>query len=270
MYTVKDFLHFVYPLVWQNGVTRLLWWDDLYFMINQAVAEIYNFQPEKADHRFHWSWTHRKDVFRMSQEKAGMWVCFTRWPVRMIDEFWTSKRNDVYKLQIDKCYCDMNLPEAYIKSCDCCDCCELPCEPLELTQIRPQANLCPWTYQIAWSFVDGMWWLDWRILRVNAKECIDTLRVTYYCWPLKVSKPDDQIPLPDSFMHIAAKIIAANVMPMNWESRQQDDLQYYSTVRRELECLVKQDPEFPKFVNMKLDTNRVQRTVHPNDLHYNF
>lgn len=273
MYVVKDFLHFLYPLIWQNWVTRLAWSDDLYFLTNQAINEIYNFQPEKADHRFHWSWTHRKDLFHMSADKKWMWVCFTRRPVRMVDEFWTSKRNDVYDLQEDKCYCDMNLPEDtwIIKSCACeCDC-FAPCESLELKQIRPHANLCPWTFQIAWWFTKWMWWLDWQIVRVNTWINQDIwLWMTYYCWPTKVSKPDDQVPIPDSFMHLAAKIIAANCMPMTWEQREQDDLQYYSTFRREMECLVKQDPEFPKFVETKSNPNYVNKTVNPKNLSYSF
>lgn len=273
MYVVKDFLHFLYPLIWQNWVTRLAWSDDLYFLTNQAINEIYNFQPEKADHRFHWSWTHRKDLFHMSADKKWMWVCFTRRPVRMVDEFWTSKRNDVYDLQEDKCYCDMNLPEDtwIIKSCACeCDC-FAPCESLELKQIRPHANLCPWTFQIAWWFTKWMWWLDWQIVRVNTWINQDIwLWMTYYCWPTKVSKPNDQVPIPDSFMHLAAKIIAANCMPMTWEQREQDDLQYYSTFRREMECLVKQDPEFPKFVETKSNPNYVNKTVNPKNLSYSF
>lgn len=273
MYVVKDFLHFLYPLIWQNWVTRLAWSDDLYFLTNQAINEIYNFQPEKADHRFHWSWTHRKDLFHMSADKKWMWVCFTRRPVRMVDEFWTSKRNDVYDLQEDKCYCDMNLPEDtwIIKSCACeCDC-FVPCESIELKQIRPHANLCPWTFQIAWWFTKWMWWLDWQIVRVNTWINQDIwLWMTYYCWPTKVSKPDDQVPIPDSFMHLAAKIIAANCMPMTWEQREQDDLQYYSTFRREMECLVKQDPEFPKFVETKSNPNYVNKTVNPKNLSYSF
>lgn len=273
MYVVKDFLHFLYPLIWQNWVTRLAWSDDLYFLTNQAINEIYNFQPERADHRFHWSWTHRKDLFHMSEDKKWMWVCFTRRPVRMVDEFWTSKRNDVYDLQEDKCYCDMNLPEDtwIIKSCACdCDC-FAPCEPIELKQIRPHANLCPWTFQIAWWFTKWMWWLDWQIVRVNTWLNQDVwLWMTYYCWPTKVSKPNDQVPIPDSFMHLAAKIIAANCMPMTWEQREQDDLQYYSTFRREMECLVKQDPEFPKFVETKSNSNYVNKTVNPKNLSYSF
>lgn len=272
MYTVKQFLHFLYPLVWQNWVTRLIGNWDLYYLVNQAINEIYNFQPEKADHMFHRSWTHRKDLFHMSEDKKGMWVCFTRRPVRMIDEFWTSKWNDVYNLQEDKCYCDMNLPDTWIiKSC-ACDCeCRAPCEPLDLKKIRPQANLCPWTYQIAWWFTKWMWWLDWQIVRVNTWLNKDFwLWLTYYCWPLKVTKETDQMPIPDSFMHIAAKIIAANCMPMSWETREQDDLQYYSTVRRELECLVKQDPEFPAKVEFKANPNLKQAKVRPEDLWYNF
>jgi len=74
------------------------------------------------------------------------------------------------------------------------------------------------------------------------------------------------MPIPDSFMHIAAKIIAANCMPMSGETREQDDLQYYSTVRRELECLVKQDPEFPAKVDFKANPNLRQGRVNPNDL----
>ena len=116
-----------------------------------------------------------------------------------------------------------------------------------------------------------MWWLDWQIVRVNTGIQNDFwLRMTYYCWPTKVSKPDDQVPIPDSFMHLAAKIIAANCMPMTWEQREQDDLQYYSTFRREMECLVKQDPEFPKFVEMKANPNYTNKTVSPRNLSYSF
>jgi hypothetical protein len=43
-------------------------------------------------------------------------------------------------------------------------------------------------------------------------------------------------------------------------------LQYYSTVRRELECLVKQDPEFPARVEFKANPNLKQAKVRPEDL----
>lgn len=249
-YTVKDAFHFSYTLLWAHWLSRLVGPHNFMYLINQAVAMIYNYWW------YMWSWTHRKDLFNMN--KQSQWVLLSRWPVREIDKFRTWDWTDVDKYDPDACEwaCNMNLPDKIIKPCCECNCIK-PCKPLDLQQILPQNQLCAWQYQISWSPVFGMWWMDWRIVKVDLwDKDPELLRMTYFCWPLKLETFDDIVPLPDSFMHIVWWIIAALVVPPRWAARSQEDLNYYSLYRKELDSLKAADNMYPKKVELAEPINQ--------------
>lgn len=237
-YTVKDVYNFVYPMIWQHWASRLIWPNNFIYLINLAINMVYNYEGYIR------SFMHRLDLFNMNEKWQG--ALLSRWPVRKIDRFRTSWRRDVDKIVEDPCICDMNLPDKVIPPCCACEC-PLPCTPLDLAQIQPHNKLCPWTYQISGSFYAGMWGFDGRIVKVDVwNTTVNDLRMSYFCGPVKMEKFSDVVPLPDSFMHILAWIIAGTVVPLAWISRQQEDLNYYSLYRKELDYLRKADNMVPK------------------------
>ena len=243
MYTVKQFYQMVYPILNQHGVSYAVWPNNLIHLVNMGLNMIYNYEW------MHWSWEHRKDLFNMNER--SQWALLSRRPVRKIDKFWWGNWKDVDKVWLDKCYCNLNLPDKEIIS-PCCECnCTVPCEPLDLKQILPQNKLCAYQYQISWSFIAWMWWLDWRIVKVDLWDLhIDDLWMSYFCWPVKMEKFSDIIPLPDSFIQVLVWIVWATVIPQQWIARQQEDLTYYSLYRKELDYLRKQDTIVPETVEI--------------------
>lgn len=64
-----------------------------------------------------------------------------------------------------------------------------------------------------------------------------------------MEKRSDIVPVPDSYVHILAWIIAATVVPMYGVSRQQEDLTYFSLYRKELDYLRKHDTIVPEQIS---------------------
>ena len=242
MYTVRDAFKFCYPLIWQAWASYAVWPNQFLYLMNHAINMIYNYEG------MHWTRQHRKDLFNMNWQSQG--ALLSRRPVRKIDKFRTAWWKDIDKIWLDSCYCNMNLPDKVIWAC--CECsCPLPCKPLDLMEILPQNNLCANSYQISWSYVPGMWGLDWRIVKVDTGNTpINDLRMTYFCGPIKMEKFDDIVPLPDSFMHVLWWIIAALVIPMTGAWRQQEDLSYYKLYRNELDYLRKHDTIVPESIDV--------------------
>lgn len=233
MYTVKQLFSMAYPLIGQHGASYAVWSNQFIHLVNMAVAMIYDYEG------MHWSRQHRKDLFNMNEQ--SQWALFSRRPVRKIDKFWYWNWKDVDKVWLDPCYCNMNLPEKTIKPCCDCNCVE-ECQPLDLKEILPQNKLCAFEYQISWSPIAWMGWMDWRIIKVDLWNLApNDLWVTYFCWPVKLEKFDDIVPLPDTYMQVAVWIIAALVLPMYGIARQQEDITYYSLYRKELDYLRKHD-----------------------------
>lgn len=243
MYTVKQFLTLVYPILGQHGISYAAWANSIIWVVNMGIDMIYNYEG------MHWSWQHRKDLFNMNDRQQG--ALLSRWPVRKIDKFWWGRWTDVDKVGLDQCYCDMNLPEKDVIR-PCCECnCETPCTPLELKQILPQNKLCAWQYQISGSFIAWMWWLDWRIVKVDLwNQTVSDLWMSYFCWPIKMEKFSDIIPLPDSFIQVLAWIVWAFFIPQQGIARQQDDLSLYSLYRKELDYLRKHDTIVPETIEL--------------------
>lgn len=239
MYNVKQFCTLVYPIVNQHGVSYAVGPNSIIGLVNMWINMIYNYEW------MHWSWQHRKDLFKMNEKSQG--ALLSRWPIRKIDKFWWGNWKDVDKIWTDACFCNLNLPDKDIIPA-CCECnCTQPCRPLNLKQILPQNKLCANQYQISGSYIAGMWGLDWRIVKVDLwEEIVDDLWMTYYCWPVKVEKFTDIIPLPDSFIQVLAWIVWASVVPQQGIARQQEDLTYYSLYRKELDYLRKHDTIVPE------------------------
>lgn len=233
MYTVKQLMSMTRPLINQHGASYAVWPNNFIHLVNMAVSMIYDYEG------MHRSRQHRKDLFNMNKEHQ--WALFSRWPVRKIDKFRWGNWKDVDKVGIDNCFCNMNLPDKVIPACCNCNCTH-ECQPIDLQEILPQNQLCGMQYQISWSAIAWMWGMDWRIIKVDLWNLeVDDLRVTYFCWPVKLEKFDDIVPLPDTYMQVAVWIIAALVLPMYGVARQQEDLTYYSLYRKELDYLRKHD-----------------------------
>lgn len=243
MYTVKQFFQLVYPIINQHGVSYAVGPNSFIALVNLGLNMIYNYEW------MHWSRQHRKDLFNMND--AQQWALLSRWPIRKIDKFWWGDWKDVDKVWLDKCYCNLNLPDKNIIK-PCCECnCTLPCKPLELNEILPQNKLCANQYQISWSFIAWMWWFDWRIVKVDLwNQQVSDLWMSYFCGPVKMEKFSDIIPLPDSFIHVLSWIVWASVIPQQGIARQQEDLTYYSLYRKELDYLRKHDTIAPETVEL--------------------
>ena len=239
MYTVKQFMQLVYPIINQHGISYAVWPNNIIGLVNMWINMIYNYEW------MHWSWQHRKDLFNMNE--MSQWALLSRWPVRKIDKFWWGNWKDVDKVWIEPCFCNLNLPDKNIIK-PCCECnCIAPCKPLDLQQVLPQNKLCANQYQISWSFIWGMGWLDWRIVKVDLWNLVvDDLWMSYFCGPSKVEKFSDIIPLPDSFIQCLVWIVWASCIPQQGIARQQDDLSLYSLYRKELDYLRKQDTIAPE------------------------
>lgn len=146
-FKVKELLDTTYVLLGQHGASYAVGPNNFIHLVNQAVSMVYNYEG------MHWSWQHRKDLFNMNGQSQG--ALFARRPVRKIDKFWAGNWVDVDKVGIDKCFCNMNLPENVIPAC--CECnCVIPCEPLPLKEILPQNQLCAGQYQISGGAIAGM------------------------------------------------------------------------------------------------------------------
>lgn len=158
MFSVKELLDSTYVLLGQHGASYAVGPKNFIHLVNQAVSMVYNYEG------MHWSWQHRKDLFNMNGKSQG--ALFARWPVRKVDKFWAGNWTDVDKVGIDKCFCNMNLPDNVIPACGECQC-TVPCQPLNLTQILPQNQLCAGQYQISGGAVAGMGGFDQRIIKVD-------------------------------------------------------------------------------------------------------
>lgn len=251
-YTVKEALNFVYPHIWQNGASRLINTNQIMFAMNHALNMIYNYEW------YIWSWTQRKDAFAMNWTVGSL---LSRWPVRKVDKFWTTKFTDVDRISEDPCVCPIDPPADLVKPCCECSCkATAQCKPLILDQILPQNNLCDNQYQISWSFTAGQGGLDGRILKVKLAEPTDVLWVSYFAGPVKLEKLTDIVPLPDSYMHVLGWIIAAMVVPLWGASRAQEDLNLHSLYRKELDYLRKIDNIHPKEVVFDSPNSDINKT----------
>lgn len=243
MYSVREFMQMVYPIINSHWVSYAIWPNNIIHLINLWLNMIYNYEWMT------WSRQHRKDLFNLNE--AQQWALLSRWPIRKIDKFWWGSRKDVDKIWIDPCFCNMNLPDKEVIPA-CCECsCPTPCKPLELNEILPQNKLCANQYQISGSFIAWMWGFDWRIVKVDlGDQKVSDLWMTYFCWPVKMEKFSDIIPLPDSFIHVLSWIVWASVLPQQWIARQQEDLTYYSLYRKELDYLRKHDTIVPETIEL--------------------
>lgn len=236
-YTARDALKFSYIYLSQHWATRALWTNNFMYALNTALNHIYNYE---------WyirSWQHVKDAFNITWKKHMRLV--TRRPIQTVDKFWTWQWKDV-EWSIAPCYCpDMEDDE----TCCACECpCPPVCEDLKMTRVSPQNQLCDYEYKIAWSEIKWMWWLNGRIIHINVPLTVSWLRVTYRRWVKHITSRDEIIPLPDNFMNVLWLAIAASCVPLYWIMMQQQDLNYWSLFRKELDYLKKQDNVFPQKV----------------------
>jgi hypothetical protein len=240
---IKDALKFTYSLLWQHWTWWLLLNNTFLYSYYSALSYIYWFQW------YLWSWMHTKDAF--SNMTTDILKLNTRWPVHKVDRFWTSTYKEVDWVATP-CSCE-DLTDDCRCSCDCeCECAD-NCVSLRLKQIQPNNRLCVWEYQISWSNVIWMWWLDWTIIKTRLTCNADMLRVSYYRWPKPPTSFDETVPLPDSFMYILWTIIACQLVPQYGIMMQWQEINRYTVVDKMLEWLKKADNRFPKDVQLSPD-----------------
>lgn len=170
----------------------------------------------------------------------------TRRPVATVDKFYSAQRKDVDGT-IAPCACEDDLPDDTY-TCPCEVPCDAPeCQPLQMRRVLPQNVLCNNEYQVSWSEILWMWGMDWRIIKVNLQDVtnLNYLFVTYYRGPKHITSRDEIVPIPDSYMHILGFIMAAIVVPLYGIMMQQQDLNYRSLARKELDYMKMADNIFP-------------------------
>ena len=237
-YTARDALKFAYPLLSQHGATRAIWGNSFFYSLNTAINFIYSYNGYIRSRQ------HVKDAFVITGKKHMKLI--TRWPVATVDKFFLSQWKDVDGT-IRPCDCADDLPDDTY-TCPCEIPCNWPeCQPIKMRRVLPQNVLCENEYQVSWSEIKWMWGLDWRIIKVNLADVtnVNSLFVTYYRGPKHITGRDDIVPIPDSFMHILWYIIAAHTVPLYGIMMAQQDLNYRSIARKELDFMKMADNVFP-------------------------
>ena len=87
--------------------------------------------------------------------------------------------------------------------------------------------------------------LNGRIIKVNLMEEPTALRVTYFRGVKHVVNRDDIVPIPDNFIHVLALLVAAQIVPLYGIMLENQELNYLSQARKELDALKMQDNIFP-------------------------
>jgi len=207
MYTAKDVLWFAYMLISQHWATAWIWANNFLFALNSALNQIYNYWWYMRSRQ------HFKDSFTTNWSQ--MVTLVSRHPIQTVDKFWTWPRTDV-DWAITPWWCNCPQLPNLEWSCWCSCWCTVECKPLWMNKIMPQNQLCPWDYQISWSEIKWMWWMDGRIVKAYLPCNVNRVWMTYYRWPKHITNFDEVVPLPDSFVHILWRMIAWILVPLYW------------------------------------------------------
>jgi len=233
-YSVRDALKFTYVLVSQHWASRAIGSNNFLFALNSALNMVYNYNGYIRTRQ------HRKAMF--TNVTTSIVRLITDSPINTIDKFWTSQWSDM-EWTVEPCTCP-DLEDDIRCECQCT--CGYECKPLQLTHILPQNRLCPNEYQIAGSEIRGMWGLGWRIVRAKLSCPTDVLWMTYYAAPKHCTSFDDIVPLPDMFMTALSYFVAAQIVPLYGIMMQQQDLNFLTLARKELDSLKMADNIFPQ------------------------
>jgi len=249
--TLKDWLDYVYPILAQHWATRAIWSKHFLHVANHALNVIYNYQ---------WyirSWQHVKDVFISHSDSKHKWRLATRRPVERVDRFYTSTRSDV-EWKIDVCECP-EIPDDITCYSKCW--CDPTCTAINMNRRLPQNELCAWEYKVSWSDQLWMWWLNWSIISAYVQSPTEVLRVSYYKWLKLLKSFDEVLPIPDSFLTAWAYFIAWIIVPSYWVMMQQQELNFMSMWRKELDSLRMHDNNFPDKVEFDKKYPVVEKQV---------
>lgn len=239
-WTARDALRYVYPILTQYWATHALGNETFLSMINMAMLDIWTHRWHRRT-RQHW-----KDNFTSLEDTPYRLI--TTWPIRDIDRFytWEMIKRDWFKENILCTDCD--IPQWYCAPCSPCWC--NGCKPLDLYEVLPQNELCPWEYAITWSDFEWMWWFAWQIIRVFPKSPVDSLRVTYYREFKPVETFDDKMPIPLSFASVLAKLMAFYVLWRYWQFRIWEENNMFQFARQQLDELYEADQQNPKKMDL--------------------
>lgn len=239
-WTARDALQYVYPILTQYGANHALGNETFLHMLNIGLAFI------RSHKWYRRTWQHRKDNFTSLQDNPYRLI--TTRPIRDIDNFYCGEmlRRDGFKENILCTDCD--IPQWYCAPCTPCGC--KWCKPMDVKEVLPSSELCPWEYAITWSNFEGMWWFWWQIIRILPKNEVDSLWVTYYREFSPVKSFDDQMPIPISFMHVLAEIMSAYTMWRYWQFRIGEDNNFFTLARIQLDELFEADQQNPREINL--------------------
>lgn len=241
----RDAAKLIYPIMTQYWVTHAVWVDSLLEVINMAMNDIRIYKW------YNWTWQHWKDNFTSLQDNP--YRIITTRPIREVDGFycWEMLRRDWFKENILCSDCD--IPQWVCAPCTPCAC--KNCEKLDLCEILPQNEICPWTYAITWSEYEGMGWFSWQIIRVSTHKPVDSLRVTYRREFSPVESFDDDMPIPRSFGTIMAKLASYYIMWRYGQFRPWEENNLLNYAQQQLEHMREADQKWPKVMDFKEANN---------------
>lgn len=247
-YTVRQLLQSAYPILGKHWSTFAMWSNSFLELTNSILEQIYNYG---------WyirSWQHYREAFTNLQ-----WVpavpapnnnplqLVTSYPIWKIDKFWTGKMLPVVG-QLTFCDCPVPEPDPcgpYIPACTNCFC--ETCSPEDWKEVLPNNQLCHWQYQVGWSTIKGMGWLNGTVIRVKPNKQVTALWVTYFRYFNEVKSFDDIVLLPRWF-RMAFIYAIASLVVWSWygQFRQWQDVNYYQQFITEMDRLKAADNIFPK------------------------
>lgn len=237
-YNVREWLHFVYWLIWQVGATAQLNPNSFLMYTNSALNMIYNYQW------YIWTRQHFKDMFNLSSEDWTEYKMITRNPVLKADKFYTFDWKDVENpIQPSEswtptdCWDCENLPWIVCYESESCCYNNPPCKDIELFENLPHNQLCANQFAITWGNQKWMWWLNQRIVHVKLQYPVSWLWMTYFKWFKHLTSFDDILPIPDAFITPRAYYVAWHITPLYGIMAQQQDLNFMSIARKEMDSL---------------------------------
>lgn len=238
-YTARDFLEFIYPIIWQQWSTRAVGSRWFLRIINMALDELYGYKW------FSWSWQHRADAFTFRSSDQPLTVR-TRYPIRSMDKFWTGNFVGPVNWIVWSGICDDCAWLAGWPVYEPCDnyCCS-NCQQIIFKEKRAHNKLCAGEYSIDRSTVMDMWGAGgWRHISLLA-PWIEQIYVTYFCGVMHLKSYEDIIPLPDCFMRILAMLVCAYIIPHYGQSMQWQETSYRIEAQKNLEWEKENDKMSP-------------------------
>ena len=248
MYTVADFLEWVYPMLWTSWFNISVWQTGYLRLINSALNYIYTYKG-----------TPRNWMIRTSSvwsDEPGSFYASTKYPITMPMTFFCWKQLECIKL-IDRANTECCQGDKVL--CDhWCDCSDQKCpaeKKVDMIQVGPWSILQPWQFKISWG-TNGMWGNFWNYIegKVPNNMCCGCdwcpqLYFTYVAHFNRITCATDIIPLPDPYIPALEFLVVWFIISRMITHRSGDDLNYIQLADRLLDNLVNLQVNVPTFIN---------------------